>query len=265
MYRRHFIALIGAAGAATGMSAVNAAAAWRPDGAATRARIGVLTPDFDPVPESELWTMAPHGVSIHTSRVPAHTGSFADPPQLDDAADLLMRIQPRAIVCAYTSSSYDRGARADEALQVRLEKRIGGIPLILTAPTATTAFRSLGAHRVALVHPPWFTDEMNERGRDYFRAAGCDVVSCTRIAPARSFAEVKPDEVFAWTKANVPREAQAVFIGGNGLRAIGAIAGIERSLGRPVLTANQVIFWRALQIVGMTLPVHKYGRIFATP
>ena len=42
--------------------------AWQPDGSGWRARIGVLTPHFDPVPESEFWTMAPEGVSVHAAR-----------------------------------------------------------------------------------------------------------------------------------------------------------------------------------------------------
>ena len=43
---------------------------WQPDGAGWRARIGVLTPDDDTVPESEFWTMAPAGVSVSVARVP---------------------------------------------------------------------------------------------------------------------------------------------------------------------------------------------------
>jgi maleate isomerase len=43
---------------------------WQSDGAGSIGRIGVLTPDFDPVPESEMWAMAPPGISIHASRVP---------------------------------------------------------------------------------------------------------------------------------------------------------------------------------------------------
>jgi hypothetical protein len=41
----------------------------QPDGLGYRARIGLLTPNDDAVPESEFWTMAPEGVSIHVSRV----------------------------------------------------------------------------------------------------------------------------------------------------------------------------------------------------
>ena len=33
-----------------------------------RARIGLLTPNDDAVPESEFWTMAPKGVSVHVAR-----------------------------------------------------------------------------------------------------------------------------------------------------------------------------------------------------
>jgi len=51
----------------------------------------VLTPDFDPVPESEMWAMARRGVSIHVSRVPWNRDarSFAEPPHVDTAAEQL--------------------------------------------------------------------------------------------------------------------------------------------------------------------------------
>jgi maleate cis-trans isomerase len=37
----------------------------------------------------------------------------------------------------------------------------------------------------------------------------------------------------------------------------------EARLRRPVLTANQVLFWRALRTVGMTSKVRNYGAVFA--
>ncbi len=48
---------------------------WQPDGVGVRARIGVLTPDDDTVPESEFWTLAPAGVSVHAARVPLVLGA----------------------------------------------------------------------------------------------------------------------------------------------------------------------------------------------
>jgi maleate isomerase len=140
--RRHFISwaavgALGTPGAWEGVPTVQGSQ-WQPDGVGSLARIGVLTPDFDPVPESEMWAMAPRGVSIHAARVLRRGGAraFAEPPYVDDAAKQLVGLQPRAILYAFTSSSYALGANADESLRARLEKGTGGVPVILTCPAS---------------------------------------------------------------------------------------------------------------------------------
>jgi maleate isomerase len=143
-----------------------------------------------------------------------------------------------------------------------LEKRAEGIPVVLTAPAASAALRLLRVRRLALIHPPWFSEESNAAGKEYFASRGIDVVHCARMTPARPFMEVPPAEVYAWAKANVPLNAEAIFIGGNGLRAIGVIKALEETLSRPVLTANQVAFWQALRVLRMTSKVTHYGRVF---
>jgi maleate isomerase len=264
MDRRRFIALTGIA--ATAASAVRSdpssagGVRWQPDGVGSLARIGILTPDFDPVPESEFWAMAPHGVSIHAARVSRKGAeAFYDAPNIDEAVEQLVTLVPMVIVSAYTSNSYVLGGEADDQLRARLQNRAPGIPVIFTCQVATEALRIMDIHRVALVHPPWFTEEMNGKGQDYFRSQGFEVVHCSRLSPSRSFIEVPPQ----WTSVNVPREAQAIFIGGNGLRAVGVIEALEKILRRPVLTANQVAFWGALRHVGLTSKVARYGTIFA--
>ena len=63
----------------------------------------------------------------------------------------------------------------------------------------------------------------------------------------------------------MPAEADAVFFGGNGLRAIGVIRALEEDLGRMVLTANQVALWQALRWSGTRALVGGYGRLFTPP
>jgi maleate isomerase len=58
-------------------------------------------------------------------------------------------------------------------------------------------------------------------------------------------------------------DTEAVFIGGNGFRAAGAVGALEASLDCPVLTSNQVLLWSALGRTGATAEVSGYGRIFA--
>lgn len=270
MNRRHFLALTGLAAAGPPALQPDSADAaqssrWAPDGAPALGRVGVLTPEFDPVPESEMEALAPEGVSIHGSRVRrnATPAAFAEPPHVDEATAQLADLAPNAIAFAYTSSSYALGLDADAPTRARLEARARGTPVVLTCPAATDALHALGARRVALVHPPWFSEEVNDRGREYFRARGFDVVHCSRLEPARKFTEVRPDEVFEWVRSRTPRDAQAVFVGGNGLRAIGTIRALESSLGRPVLTANQVLFWAVLRTAQVSARITRYGRIFA--
>lgn len=270
MKRRQFIALGAAAGIAAPLYRSSASGSaqpsgWRPDGVGSLARIGVLTPDFDPVPESEMSAMVPQGVSIHAARVRRQEGgarAFAEPPSVDDAVGQLAGLAPRAILFAYTSSSYALGAAAEETVRARLEARSQKVPVLLTCPAAIDALRALGVRRIALIHPPWFTEEVNAQGLTYFTSQGFEVLASTRISPPRSFTEVPPAEVYEWTRKNVPSRAEAVFIGGNGLRAIGAIQALEGDLRKPVLTANQVLFWQAMRVVGVTSKVIQYGRIF---
>lgn len=60
----------------------------------------------------------------------------------------------------------------------------------------------------------------------------------------------------------MPAGAEAVFIGGNGFRAVGVIRVLEEDLGSPVLTANQVAFWLALRLSGAQPAVTGYGELF---
>lgn len=268
MKRRQFLASVGASCAWIATASRSLAAqgpAWQPDGAGTRARIGVLTPDFDPVPESEAWAMAPRGVLINASRVPwkpSDARTFADPPNVDMAVERLAAMKPQVILYAFTSSSYMLDTDADKALRERLEERAQGVPVVLAAEAASEALRAMNLRRIAVVHPPWFDEETNERGGVYFRNAGFEIVSCAPMTPARPFEEVSAAEVHDWVKTNVPRQAEGVLIAGGGMRAVGAIQALEASLSRPVLTANQVTFWQGLRTVGITASISDYGRLF---
>lgn len=252
---------------------------WQPDGAGWRARIGVLTPHLDTVPESEFQALAPEGVSIHAARVPLGvTGpggeiipqvgpdvarAFAEPPHVDDAAALLAAAPLHVIVYAFTSSSYILGSDADSALRARLEARTGGIPVVISTLAACLALRAVGAQRIALIHPPWFTAESDRLGAGYFESQGFEVVHHASAALRNDLGEIHPGQVYEWARRHVPPSAEAVFIGGGGFRAVGVIEVLEEDLARPVLSANQVAFWQALRLAGVRAQLGRYGRLFA--
>jgi maleate isomerase len=240
-----------------------------PDGDGWRARLGVLTHDDSAISESELWTMAPDGVSLHTSRVFfADLATFADPPGPENATDLLARLPLQAIIYAWTGGSYLLGTTGERELVSRVEQHSNGIPVLMSAPAATAAFRALEAERIALIHAPFFTDDFDHKGVAYFQERGFEVVHVSHMMPPvevphpNTGSVASPAEIYEWVRSHVPSSAQAVFIGGNALRAIGVIAALEEDLRRPVLTANQVSLWYALRMAGAEVRVDDYGQLF---
>jgi maleate isomerase len=253
---------------------------WQRDGWGARARIGILMGHFDIGPEAEFGAMAPDGVTIHSTRVRigvtmpssaadpgiafAPVRAFAEPPAIDDAAELLAAAPLHAIAYGFFSSSYLLGADGDRALQARLEKRTHGIPVVIPGLAALLALRALGAHRLALIDPPWFSAELSRMGAEYFRSQQIEVVyAAPAAALPTSQHDQHPGRLYDWVRAQVPPSAEAVLTGGNGFRAVGAIEALEQDLGRPFLTVNSVTFWNALRAAGVYAPVPHYGRIFA--
>src|SRR5919199_1916422 len=150
---------------------------WNPDGWEATARIGVLVPAADLGPESELRSMAPAGVGIHGARVPfgamapggamdptiplAPVRAFAEPPHLDDAAELLAAAPLDAIAYGFTSSAYVIGMEGEAQMIARLERCTRSIPVVAACRAAVEGLGVLGARRIALFDPPWFDTELN--------------------------------------------------------------------------------------------------------
>ena len=162
-----------------------------PDGWDSAVRIGVLVPHADVGPESEMRAMAPPGVCIHAARVPfgaIRSGGgmdptiplepvkrFAEPPELDDAAELLAAAPLHVIAYAFTSSAYASGARGEADMVHRLRRRSRDIPVVSPCAAAVEALHELDAHRIALFDPPWSDAQLVGLGRAYYEAAGFDV------------------------------------------------------------------------------------------
>jgi maleate isomerase len=182
---------------------------------------------------------------------------------VDEAAELVAATPISVIAYAFTSSSYLLGPEGDAALKSRLETCTRGIPIVIPCPAVILALRALRRSRLAIVHPPWFPPQLDQLGADYFRKQGCEVVyAAAAVGLPASQSSIGPAQVYEWVRTHVPDNADAVFLGGGGLRAIAAIQALEDTLARPVLSANQVLFWHALCLARVDEPIARYGQIF---
>ena len=105
--------------------------------------------------------------------------------------------------------------------------------------------------------------ELDQQGAGYFQSQGFEIVHNGPAGLPSDQQAIQPRDLYDWVCERVPEHAEAVFVGGNGLRAVGVIKALEETLKRPVLTANQVAFWQSLVLSGSSVSIAGYGRIFS--
>jgi maleate isomerase len=239
--------------------------------------IGVLTPHAAAGPEVEFADMAAGQVVTRISRIPAPgAGGAAQgtpptapsglqaltaPAVLDDAAAAFDPGSVEALGYASTSTAYAIGFAAETALVERLAHR-WDLPAVGSSSAAVAALQTLDVERVALVHPPWFDAELNDLGAHYFRDQGFEVVESESADLPNDPNRIEPGGIIEWISRHLHDDAEAVFIGGTGFRAAGAIEALEEELGRPVVESNQALLWAILPKTQARFKVSGYGRLF---
>ncbi|MEM7061472.1 MAG: maleate cis-trans isomerase [Pseudomonadota bacterium] len=238
-----------------------------------------MAPDGDVGPESEFSAMVPTGVGVNASRFHFPSGQDAKAPgqigmtpveavaaagPLDNAVRLIARAPVDVIALAFTSTSYVGGDGDDPRLNQRLTQSADGKPIVTTGQAILNALRNLGAKRIALIDPPWFPPELTTMGKDWLTRNGMPVVSAGSAGLPTGQGNIHPGGIYRWIRDNTPVDADAVVIGGNGFRAVGAVRLLEKDLQIPVVTANTALLWEVLRTIGIpTDEVTAYGRMFA--
>jgi maleate cis-trans isomerase len=134
----------------------------------------------------------------------------------------------------------------------------------VTAASATVqALQAEGITRVALATP--YPAHLNELLPALFGAAGITVVSLKSVAVPGSLevCRLPPWTAYQLAREADTREAQAVCILATDIRTIDVLAALERDLGKPAVSTNQALMWRALSLGGMTEPLVGFGRLLA--
>src|ERR1700720_1925688 len=148
------------------------------------ARLGFLVPPGNPTVEPEMIALAPHGVTVHFSRLVAHgaTGSHAGQEERNrtmvehagESAGLLAMVKPDVIMLAHTATSYTLGRHAEAQLLERLRDQCG-TPVATAFASVLAALRALGVRRIALGTP--YSEETTLRGKALLEEHGVEVVS----------------------------------------------------------------------------------------
>ena len=230
------------------------------------AKVGLIIPSVNTTTEPEFAWIAPRSISFHAARVFMDTTTpdaiRAMNTEVRHAAGLLATFSPDVVAYACTAGSFVDGPDATRALAGEI-LAIVKCPVVTTAQAMVEALRHLGISRIGLATP--YPEDVTAAERGFLVESGFDVVACERLG--RSGAEIRPttaEEIVALVrKVDVPR-AQAIFVSCTDLRALEVVDELERQIGKPVLTSNQVTLWGILRALKSPARVAGFGRILTS-
>jgi maleate cis-trans isomerase len=181
--------------------------------------------------------------------------------RLAAGVDALKERGAEAVVWACTSASFVFGWEGARE-QVRELSGRAGIPASSTSFAFARAAQAIGAERVAIAAT--YPEDVAGHFAVFLKAAGIEVVAArgSGIITAAEVGTWGRDEVLAMASAGDHAEAQAVLLPDTALHSVAHIPELERTLGKPVLTANQVTAWEGLRILDRPVRCPSLGTLF---
>ncbi|WHM32801.1 decarboxylase [Streptomyces sp. BPPL-273] len=166
-----------------------------------------------------------------------------------------------AVVWACTSGSFVHGWEGAQE-QVRGLAQTAGLPASSTSFAFVHAVREVGARRVAI--GATYPQDVAQLFADFLGAAGIEVtvVVGSGIITAAEVGTWTEAEVLALARAADRPEAEAVLLPDTALHTAAHIPALEKELGKPVLTANQVTIWEGLRLADRRVNAPELGALF---
>lgn len=225
----------------------------------TTGSIGLVLP-FDSALDREFWRYVPGPVDLFLARTP-HVGGPLGVPTIAAVSeesnvlpiveDMVAALDPDIVVYACTSGSFMRGMGGCTRLTKEMEQR-GSRRAGSTSEFLLEALTALGARKVAVATP--YDDEMTAMLVDFLAEGGFETVSVRNLGMTGNPKDVPSDEVAALAEAADHPDADVLFMSCTNLHTFDLVTDLERRLGKPVLTANQVTMWGALRRAGLPSP-----------
>ena len=181
--------------------------------------------------------------------------------RLADGARALAPLRPSAVVWACTSGSFAFGWEGAHEQAARLAA-VAGVPASSTSLAFVNAVRALGVGAVAVAAT--YPDDVAQLFAGFLERDGIRVTSLRShdIVMAAEVGTLTEPDLLAIAAGGDDPDAEALLLPDTALHTIAYLDALERAVGKPVLTANQVSAWEGLRLAGHR-PAHSgLGALF---
>jgi len=228
-------------------------------------KVGLIIPSLNTTTEPEFAWIAPPRISFHAARV------FMDVTtaealrtmnaEVHRASELLATLSPDVVAYACTSGSFVDGPTGTKQLVEGIAS-IVKCPVVATSVAMIAALQHLGVRRCALATP--YPRDITEQERQFLVKNGLEVVSTVCLEKSGAAIRQTPrDQVEALIRSADRPSAEAIFASCTDLRALEVVDRLERELGKPILTSNQVTLWAVLKSLNVGTSIRGFGRLLS--
>ena len=217
-------------------------------------RIGVLLPSSSSVQEMDIGRALPHDITLHVARMRLNNvdaeSTLRVVQEIETESQKLADVDVDVIVLPATAPSSRNGPGYDQELIQRITAA-SGKPATTASTALLEALRTLSIKRVAL-GAPW-SAAVNGNVASFLEANGVEVLAQEALGIFRNLdiGLLDPQTAFEIGQRVDRPDVDAVMLACGNWSTFGIIDRLERDLGKPVLTTNQVSLWHALKMMGM--------------
>jgi maleate isomerase len=215
-------------------------------------RIGLLIPSSSSIQERDFSKSLPENITLHVARMRL---SYVEPQstlrivqEIETESQKLADVDVDVIVFPATAPSSRNGVGYDQELINRISAA-SGKPATTASTALLEALRVLSVRRVVL-GAPWSTP-INQTVAAFLEANGVNVLGQEALGLVRNIeiGLLDPQTALDVGRRVSKLEADAVILACGNWNTFSIIDQLERDLGKPVLTTNQVSLWHALKMM----------------
>lgn len=219
--------------------------------------IGIIAP-FDLALERELWRWAPLEVSFHLARTPFEPVAVSleqaelvsGKEHLQQATFDVLGVDPEVVAYLCTSGSFIHGPEHEASLRQAILDA-GAPDAVTTSGALIEAVEKLGTRRISIVTP--YDAELTARLVTFLGELDVEVIHSHYLGLGGGIWRVNYRTVVEQILAADDPRAEAIFVSCTNLPTYDIITPLERELGKPVLTANQLTVWACLGRMGLPM------------
>lgn len=235
-----------------------------------RKRVGIMMPAADGTAEPDFqMVLGARDIVVHGHRLRQGTDDISPAEnfermnsEIEPAARYLSQVKLDAIAYCCTTGSFFKGPGWDQEM-LQLITKASGVPAFATTPSVVEALHHYGAKKLSVITP--YPEWNNLRLKEFMEAKGFEVLNVDPHPKPSSGAilayEQDPDEILEFGIEKCDPEADVLFCSCTDWRSLEAAERLEAATGKPVVTSNQATIWAVLRRLGVTEPIHGFGRL----